>query len=1195
MVQVHHSEQPRVDSTHGPEKQSKEGCVFSFAAEQHKEQKLQRSSEEQPNMSPEENVGGIFADNSAQNLDATQFAVDPCRGLAVENASVPKGWVIGPLFQSFKSKMASFTEIVMSPVKLFRASSPPPSMDHLEKLDECELESTGTSDVELSKPSDMFYPVTQRETEGLDSVEVEGVQHTRTVEYSKKLLFDEEMSATKSESGDECSLTQTERNSPESVPLQHSSLPLRVSEEVSDSSIPSQPSVHVSAWHESKLKKTTSVEDQKGKLTVNLPRKPLPRKRTGSRRKTDSKSLVCEVIRESEAELIHEQVSHCNEINSNKADLHSDKSTSFSSSGCYLQSDKDLPHFDGGDDDVRKLVNPNIQNNSERAKAKTPKPAVETQQLQFHLNPEKSSAAGLGRAKRERMTDCHTQDFVKRKRFTAERCAKVTLKQELPDVVTDGGILTRLKPQRKKAVLTDSSVDKSKRARGRPAVSTRANKREEEMVSVVNEDAPNAETKSSCDLMLSCTLDKDSSVADNTQKVSSKRKPSSSRNRSKTKMDFSRSGADVDDNMDVETDVALPQSNHKPFSEVFIHPDIKQFQSPSRCRSIKKKPLKRKSPNQAGSTTQTDSSLVSTSASLQLLELTPTDLTASQQDECTKVEPNQLSKRPKRGVKGAHKKTVSTRHGDIQQCVPDLHLQTKENVFQESKHTMSVDPVYFEMTPSESPLQPDPSVNQPHLACYVKLENIDESALDKNEKSGASVSDEVLPTDVEVGINNDAALMLLSAPRGVNFRPRRVDRQRRRCRVLHSRTRKGEEVTNSTTMDDTDLATHSSEGNSSRNLLRSYSCPEIHSLRHHDTPWISSLHSPHHSRIHTSHQHPSSHSPLVHHAHKHQRRARRHTVCSLEVEREIAPLCLRKEVYPSRRSVPYDSSTHHLSPSIALSPTASLKVLATCFLSSPLAFLSKKVDSRGAASSPSHVSSPTSSSPHPLNPSTWRLPGFFQRSDSSSVPLDSSCSGNPMECEIERRGQSEEEDDGGDTSSSSQEYEDAALREEKSLSDSEIKVVKKLEERGKVSSIRIRKTLPKPQNNLTPMGLPKPVRLKKKEFSLEEIYTNKNYSKPPESRLETIFEVALNRKNGSESWFGQRRLKRFLEFPEVGEARKPKKPLVGAGKAGNSNSRTRRGGFTKDEPSLSPQDVDSLLCAKLDQLNLWLMHDQKDS
>lgn len=50
------------------------------------------------------------------------------------------------------------------------------------------------------------------------------------------------------------------------------------------------------------------------------------------------------------------------------------------------------------------------------------------------------------------------------------------------------------------------------------------------------------------------------------------------------------------------------------------------------------------------------------------------------------------------------------------------------------------------------------------------------------------------------------------------------------------------------------------------------------------------------------------------------------------------------------------------------------------------------------------------------------------------------CSGIPLECEIGRRQQSEEEDDGENTSSSSQEFEDVGLREEKALSDSEIKV-----------------------------------------------------------------------------------------------------------------------------------------------------------
>lgn len=88
--------------------------------------------------------------------------------------------------------------------------------------------------------------------------------------------------------------------------------------------------------------------------------------------------------------------------------------------------------------------------------------------------------------------------------------------------------------------------------------------------------------------------------------------------------------------------------------------------------------------------------------------------------------------------------------------------------------------------------------------------------------------------------------------------------------------------------------------------------------------------------------------------------------------------------------------------------------------------------------------------------------------------------------------------------------------------------------------------------------------------------------------------MPASRKNGSVASFGQKRIKRFLEFLEVGEARKPKKPLVGVGKAGASTHRTRRGGFPKDVAALSVQDVDSLLCAKLHQLSLWLIHDQSD-
>ncbi|KAM4827241.1 protein PRR14L isoform 3-T4 [Thomomys bottae] len=90
----------------------------------------------------------------------------------------------------------------------------------------------------------------------------------------------------------------------------------------------------------------------------------------------------------------------------------------------------------------------------------------------------------------------------------------------------------------------------------------------------------------------------------------------------------------------------------------------------------------------------------------------------------------------------------------------------------------------------------------------------------------------------------------------------------------------------------------------------------------------------------------------------------------------------------------------------------------------------------------------------------------------------------------------------------------------------------------KVSQIRIRKTIPKPDPNLTPMGLPRPKRLKKKEFSLEEIYTNKNYKSPPANRcLETIFEEPKER-NGILISVSQQKRKRVLEFQDFTVPRK---------------------------------------------------------
>ncbi|XP_026208064.1 uncharacterized protein prr14 [Anabas testudineus] len=1189
MVQVLQSKQPTVESTIVHAKQNED---FNDMTECQNKKNVQKNPH-QTNVPAAENVDEQFADNTTHShTDTAKSDMDTGIELdtLVENASVPKGWVIGPLFQSFKSKMASFTEIVMSPVKLFRANSPPPSMDHPEKVSQQSAD--GLCDFGYSEPSSMLHPDGQTETSCSETEanqqrpsNVENTQDTKTVaiKYCKKLVFDKELLTRSTEKANECAITQKETNGHDSVPLQHSSLPCFVFENVSESVESAVgPSILLqSSVNESKLELSSAIEEQKGVALL----KPLPRKCTGNRselKKFISKSLISD-CKKQESDI---EASGSTDIN---------KTVPLSLSGCYTQPDTDCLQMDDENNGSKiencRMIRQSLRNNLNSANGRTLKPSTDVQQLG-------DSTAGVSRAKRGQKQQGHSQVLMKRKKRTGEICTDDTRKQELLNVPSDSGIWRE--PPRREAVLTSTIVDTKetlKPARKRKDVSTRTNKKGkggQEMLPTVNEALLKTKTESSPEAMVVCSLDKSTDLSITNQNVcsSSKMKP-----RLKTKVGLVKPNVSIDDSMDLETTVAISstkQVEEELLSDVLVCPGIKQLQT--KRRNTNKKTLKRKSPVQASSVTESNSTLVSTSSvpTMEPSELMATDFNISlsdQKEEKMKTGLNQPSKRPKKGLEGAFK-SESGGAQKAKQCMNNINLISKESQSQEGKSKTSNDPVYFEMTPSESNHQPGPSSSQTHPSCSVLLNNEVKHVVNEKEKSPDSVLDEVFSTDLNVS-------RLRSSARRVNIKPRRADNQRRKCRVLHSRTCNDKEVTNSVTMEDTDLATtpkHPSEKGFSRCLLRSHSCPEIPSFRSHETPWTPSLHSPHHSRTSTSHQHQPSHTPHVPHAHKSALRARRHTVCSVEVEREIAPLCLRKEVYPSRRSAPYDGVAQYLSPTLALSPSTTLSALASCFLSSPLAFLSKKTDRRSSASSPSkssHVSSPTSSSStSPLTPSTWHFPGFLQSGGTPHATLDSS-NRNPLVCESERRQQCEEEEFGEDTGSSSQEYEDVGLREEKALSDSEIKVVQKHEERGKVSSIRIRKTLPKPQNNLTPMGLPKPIRLKKKEFSLEEIYTNKNFSKPPESRLETIFEVPLNRRNGSESWFGQRRVKRFLEFLEVGEARKPKRPLVGIGKTGVLSSRTRRGGFTKDEPSLpTVQDVDSMLCAKLDELNLWLIHDQ---
>ncbi|KAM4530114.1 uncharacterized protein prr14 isoform 2-T2 [Odontesthes bonariensis] len=1207
MVQESQFKQLRVESVQ--EKPIEDGCDASFTAEQHNLKNgpisLQKKTDEFP-------VVELFEEKTKQNLDAAKLDKDTCDDLPVrdvgENASAPKGWVIGPLFQSLKSKMASFTEIVMTPVKLFRANSPPLSTDHFEKLGDCELQAEGAIDIESSEPDGKEEnknrgPKTNQE--GL--TDDEETKRTKNVvrKYSKKLHF-EGLSTHRPERALECAINQMEKILPDLVPLPHNPAPCVVSEQVSksfgstlSSSRVLRPSAKISASRKSKSKISSAVEYQNKKWSVQLESLPIKLKGNGCELKVNSKPLTSEYKKQlSDHEISAKQPSQMTLVQSNNSYLSDTKKTlSLSSSVCYSQSDAGClqPDSEDGGASVENVcvVRQSLRSSpSDSAKQTSLRPTLDTQQMECQQTSEMCLVSSLVRAKRGLKLSCDPQDSVKRTRMAAFSCINEM------NMASDDDINGGQRTQRRGAALLNTISDEEQtiKTKKREVVSRRANRKGKtthEILGTIDEAVIIAQTESPPDSVLVCSLDKSSCVSQGNSK-GSRVKPNSSCKRLKTTA-ISKPDGNNDDCMDLETTVAITstkRAEEKPLSEVVVRPDIMQLPCTSKCRIANKKLLKRKSPNHASSLTESDSTLVSTS-SVKPSELIAADFSSAEHVQKRNNLTKGLSlvtKRPKNGLGGAVGSSVSSETQESKQGVHNLHLIAKEKKSKNVKGKCSVDPVYFEMTPFELPV---PSPFQPHLHSNVQSNSEDEPLTDEKEPVSASMTDEMPLTDAEISKTNSR-----SSTRRINVKRRRADNQRRRCRVLQRRECKGEEKPKSVTMEDADLdASHlrSWEKEFSRRLLRSYSCPEILSL-HPNTPWTS-LHSPHHSKTPTSHHHHHHHhSPFVSHAQKSSRRARRHTVCSVEVEREIAPLCLRKEVYPSRRSAPYDPVAQQMSSAHTHSPSTYLSALASCFLLSPLAFLSKKVDCKGAPSNPSasgHVTPPSSSSSStsPLSSSTWHPPGSVD----STAPLGSNSSGNPLQCETEGRQQSEEEDDGEDTSSSSPEFEDAGLREEKALSDSEIKVVRKHEERGKVSSIRIRKTLPKPQTNLTPMGLPKPIRLKKKEFSLEEIYTNKNFSKPPESRLETIFEVPLSRKNGSESWFGQRRVKRFLEFLEVGEVRKPKKPLVGVGKAGNSSSRTRRGGFPKDEPPLSVQDVDSLLCTKLDQLNLWLINDQKDS
>uniref|UniRef100_H3D6T8 Tantalus-like domain-containing protein n=1 Tax=Tetraodon nigroviridis TaxID=99883 RepID=H3D6T8_TETNG len=138
-------------------------------------------------------------------------------------------------------------------------------------------------------------------------------------------------------------------------------------------------------------------------------------------------------------------------------------------------------------------------------------------------------------------------------------------------------------------------------------------------------------------------------------------------------------------------------------------------------------------------------------------------------------------------------------------------------------------------------------------------------------------------------------------------------------------------------------------------------------------------------------------------------------------------------------------------------------------------------------------------------------------------------------------------------------------------------------ERGKrVSQIRIRRGPPR-ETPLTPMGLPKVKRLKKKEFSLEEIYTNKNYKSPTSNRtLETIFEEPRE-KDGALLRIGHQKRRRLLLFPDFTQPRRRKRAPASMPKKRVASRRCHGNSPVEDE-----SDVDVMLVERLSALEDFL-------
>lgn len=870
-------------------------CLIFFLSDR------QKKSQNQTNISAAEHAALHFLHRSAQNLDMTEYDMDTFGEFDgkhdIPSASFPNKWIIGPFFQSLKSKISSFTEIVMSPVKVFKANSFPPPSANLHNED---------------KPQAFGTSQAQSESGAEDTEAMEGAHKAETAVHKgcKKLSMD--LSAHSSGRADEC--PETEQTLPDLAPLRQSPSPFGDPVEVLQSigpvftsSIPLCPSVvAVGASQESNIK-MPGAEELKG----NQAGQAKPRKGTRNRKKGHSKTPVSNLKKVlSDPETTDVQLPVTYSLNSIKDHPGEDEAVLLESDGRKRENG----HLVG-----ESLQSYLMNDGNGRILGST----ADNQPLEAPCD----TAVGHGRAKRDVRWDAPAQNTVGRKRVRADECSRNTQTQQLQ------------RPARKRQVVS--------------AVTNRKGKDDGEMLTAINE----AAEKESLEVGLVDSLDYKSGVTEQSWKGSNSTEKLKKRLKTQTCL-TSPDLASADD-MDLETTIAIGspnQTQQEPLEEVPCGP--RDLRSVRECRESMRNPQKRKSPPRAAFSADSGSTAIA--LPVEQMEDKNPDLStfeSLQWIRSCKVGLKPQSKRPKKALNS------STAEGSWETQKADL--RTKENGSDGSDGKISASPLYFKMTPPES----SPHA-VPYQDCYVKLDQVVMLAADGGAQGCDAAAEEPFSTNTQPANSSGADV---SSLRSKALRPRKG---RRKCRVLPNRKKKVDEFANCISKDDSILAAAAvtSEAEQCGQLLRSYSCPEISALHSSDATW-NFFHSPHHPRIQPSQQHAQAEP---HHGHKSVRRARRHTVCSVEVEREIAPLCLRKEVYPSRRPAPYDASS--------LNPSLSQSALASCFLSSPLAFLSKKTDGRGAPAgpcTPSHVSPPTFSLL--MSPPTRPLSGVIQQPDSSDV------------------------------------------------------------------------------------------------------------------------------------------------------------------------------------------------------------------